>query len=124
MSHYAYEVQEATAYLDGDLASNLNLVEKIKNVARTEKWCGYGWRDRLLEAKSIFEIARIFGIQLVDEGMELYRPVIDGAYVSNFFKELIDLVAPFMTDGEINVDDEYNIVTIQFEDGNVSVWRE
>ena len=124
MSHYAYEVQEATSFLDKENFELLGGVEEIKNVVRTEKWCGYGWRNSVLEATTADDIARIFSVQLVDEGAGFYRPVIEDAYVSNFFKELINIVAPYMTDGEIKVDEEYNIVTIKYEDGKVNMWRE
>ena len=124
MGDYAYEVQEATAFLDMDQFILCNGIKQVQDVVRTEKWCGYGWRDELLEAKNAYDVAKVFGIQLIDEGVGFYRPVINDVYVSSFFKELINIVAPYMTDGIIKVDDEYNIVTIQFEDGKATVWRE
>lgn len=121
MSHYAYEVQDATTRIN---RSDFEVVERIKDAARTEKWCGYGWRNELLDATTIEEVAEIFGIELVDEGEGYYRPFIDEVYVSHFFETMIDIVAPYMTDGVIKVDDEYNIVTIVFENGKANVFRE
>ena len=124
MSHYAYEVEEATAFLDMDHFILFNGVKRIQDAARTERWCGYGWRDELLKAQTADDVARIFGIGLVDEGAGFCRPIIDGIYVSRFFDTLIDIMAPFMTNGFIKVDDEYNIVTIVFEDGKALVYRD
>lgn len=124
MSNYSYEVQEATSFLDMDKFILCGGVKQIQDAARTEKWCGYGWRNDLFEAKNAYDVAKIFGIELCDEGVGFYRPVIENTYVSNFFETMIEVVAPYMTDGIIKVDDEYNIVTIKFEDGKATVWRE
>lgn len=120
MGHYAYETKDATTFID---MSGFELVEDIKNAVRMEKWNCYGWRNDVLKAETVEEIANVFNIKLVDEEDGYCRPVIDCVYVSHFFSDLIKIVAPYMTDGVIEVDDEYNIVTITFENGKSKVER-
>lgn len=115
MGHYAYELKEATTTINKE---NFNeVLSKIKEEVGTDRWSCYGWRQDVLEAETLEDVAKVFNIQLVDEGDDNYRPYINDVYVSNFFKYLINIVAPYMTDGEIQVDDEYDTVTIKFEDG-------
>ena len=87
-----------------------------------ESWKSYGWRDYVLNAETLEDVAKEFNIKLVDEGEGNYRPYINDVYVSNFFKYLINIVAPYMTDGEIQVDDEYDTVTIEFTDGREMIY--
>lgn len=120
MGHYAYELEESTTLINK--ADFDTVLSKIKKEVNKDKWKGYGWRDSVLNAKTLEDvITKEFGIQLVDEDEGYYRPVINNVYVSNFFSYLIEIVAPFMTDGEIRVDDEYGIKTIEFEDAKVTV---
>lgn len=122
MGHYAYELKEATTFINKE---NFNeVLEKIKEEVRTDKWSGYGWRDAVLNAETFEDVTREFGIELIDEGDGNYRPFVNGIYVSNFFKYLIDIVAPYMTDGEIQVDDEYSKVTVIFENGKAQILKE
>lgn len=122
MGHYAYEVQEATTLINKDCFNEV--LSKIKEVVSKDKWRGYGWRSDVLNAQTLEDVAREFNIQLTEEGDGYYRPVIDSVYVSIFFDELIHIVTPYMTDGEIKVDNEYGIVTFVFEDGTVRRYDE
>lgn len=117
MSHYAYEVKEATTTINKKDFENV--LSKIKKEVATDKWVHYGWRNNMLNAETLEDVASEFNIQLADEGNGNYRPVINNVYVSNFFPKLIEIVAPFMTDGELVIDNEYNIVTIAFKNGQV-----
>ena len=115
MGHYAYELKEATTTINKE---NFNeVLSKIKEEVGTDKWKSYGWRQSVLNAETLEDVAKEFNIKLVDEGEDNYRPYINDVYVSDFFKYLINIVAPYMTDGEIQVDDEYDEVTIIFNDG-------
>ena len=120
MGTYAYELKEATTFIKKENFDEV--LEKIKAEVETPRWSGYGWRQYVLNAETLEDVAKEFNIQLIDEGDENYRPYINDVYVSNFFKDLIHIVAPYMTDGEIQVDDEYDTVTIAFEDGNEMIY--
>lgn len=122
MGHYAYEIEKITTFINKEDFNKV--LDRIKEEVNKDKWKGYGWRDSVLNAKTLEDVAKEFGIQLTDEGGGYYRPVINGVYVSNFFTYLIDIVAPFMTYGEIKVDNEYGIVTIVFENGEVQRFDE
>ena len=122
MGHYAYEVQEATTLINKECFNEV--LNKIKEAVSQDRWRGYGWRNDVLNAQTLERVAREFGIQLTDEGDGYYRPIINAVYVSMFFDELIHTVAPYMTDGEIKVDNEYGIVTFEFENGTVRKYDE
>ena len=120
MGRYVYELKEATTTIN---KGNFNeVLTKIKEEVGTSRWSCYGWKQHVLEAETLEDVAKIFNIQLVDEGDGNYRPVINDVYVSDFFKYLINIVAPYMTDGEIQVDDGYDTVTIEFEDGKEMIY--
>lgn len=122
MGHYAYELKEATTFINKE---NFNeVLTKIKEEVGTDKWSGYGWRDAVLNAEIFEDVTKEFGIELIDEGNGDYRPFINNIYVSNFFKYLIHIVAPYMSDGEIQVDDEYGVVTIIFENGEAKIYTD
>lgn len=112
MSFYAYELKEATTYINKKVFSIV--LEKIKQEVRKNKWKCYGWRKTVLDADTLEDVAKEFDIQLANEGDGYYRPVIDGTYISDFFDCLIEIVAPYMTEGEIVVNAEYDIVKIKF----------
>ena len=115
MGTYAYELKEATTFINKENFEQV--LFEIKLEVETSQWAGYGWRDHVLDAKTLEDVAKIFGIQLIDEGDGNYRPVINDVYVSQFFDYLIDIVAPYMSDGEIQVNDGYDVVIIEFKDG-------
>ena len=120
MGHYAYELKEATTTIN---KKNFDeVLTKIKEEVETDRWKSYGWRQSVLEAETLEDVVKEFNIKLVDEGEGNYRPYINDVYVSNFFKYLISIVAPYTTDGEIQVDDEYDGVTIKFEDGKEMIY--
>ena len=122
MGNYAYETDYATTTIN---KRNFDKVlAKIKEEAATEQWKGFGWRDSVLKAETFEDVAeKIFGIELVDEGGGDYRPYIDGTYVSSFLKNLIDIVAPYMSNGEILIEDDYGEVNIIFENGKVQIYK-
>jgi hypothetical protein len=122
MGHYAYELKEATTFINEENFDEV-LVKIIEEVA-TDKWKGYGWRDSVLNAVSFEDVAREFGIELIDERDGNYRPFINGVYVSSFFKYLIHIVAPYMSDGEMQVDDEYGVTIIVFENGEAQIYKD
>ena len=97
MGAYADELKEATTFInkkDFDEA-----LMKIKEAVNTDRWSGYGWKHHVLNAKTLEDVATTFGIQLIDEGDDNYRPVIQNVYVSQFFDYLINIIAPYMTNG-------------------------
>ena len=121
MGHYAYELKEATSFIN---KKDFNTVlEKIKEEVKTPKWSCYGWRNSVLKAETLEDFAKEFNIQLVEEENDNYRPEINDVYVSNFFRYLIEIIAPYMTNGEININDEYDDVLIVFENGISNVYR-
>ena len=122
MSHYANELQKVTAFIHEENFDKV--LNDIKNTVATKRWLGFGWRENVLNARTLEDFTNEFAIKLVDEGNGYFRPVIKNVYVSTFFEDLIYIIAPYMTNGEIVVDDEYNNVTITFDDGKVRVARE
>jgi len=114
MSHYAYELKEATTFVNEKDFDKI--LVKIKEEVSAVKWQGYGWRNEVLNASRLEDVVGEFNILLMHEGNGYFRPIINDVYVSNFFSYLIDIVAPYMTDGEIVVNDEYDDVTIAFKD--------
>lgn len=120
MSHYATEIKKATCYIH---SSDFETVRKeIQSVVNRDGWSHYGWHDEVLKATTLEEILSEFDIRLVNEYGNYYRPVIEDVYVSNFFDALIQIVANYMTNGKIKVDDEYGIVVVKFKDG-VGTWK-
>lgn len=121
MGNYAYELKEATTLINKKDFSKV--LEDIKNEVRKKEWKCYGWRDDVLNAETLEDIARIFNIKLTYEGNGFYRPVVNNVYVSYFFKDLIKIVAPYMTDGKIMINDEYDDIVITFCNKQVKVVR-
>lgn len=119
MGHYAYELHKATTTMNKENFDEV--LVKIKEEVSKDKWKGYGWRDAVLNAETFEEALEEFGILLEYEGNGNYRPVINDVYVSNFFGSLTHIVAPYMTDGEIQVEDDYGVVDIIFEDGKALI---
>ena len=122
MGNYAYELKETTTTINK--ANFDEILAKIKEEVMLHLWWNYGWRENVLKAETLEDVTKEFGIELIDEGNGNYRPYINGIYVSNFFKYLVDIVAPYMTDGEIQVDDEYSKVTVIFENGKAQILKE
>ena len=120
MGHYAYELTEATTFINKKHFDKV--LTKIKNEVKQDRWRGYGWRDAVLNTETLEDFAKEFNIQLIDEGNDNYRPYINDVYVSDFFRPLIHIIAPYMTDGEIKVDDEYDTVTIEFDNGTEMIY--
>ena len=120
MSHYATEIKKATCYINsGDFAE---LRDRIKLVVGLNRWSSYGWRDAVRNAETLTDILSEFNIELERVYGNYYKPVINGAYVTEFFKlALVDMAARYMTNGKIVVDDEYKIITITFNDGKARI---
>ena len=120
MGYYANELREATTFINEESFSKV--LTKIKEEVNTDRWKGFGWRDAVLKSETLEEALEEFSLQLeeVEEGN--YRPVIHDVYVSFFFDYLIHIVAPYVTNGEIQVEHDYGSETIVFEDGQVQIW--
>ena len=119
MGYYAEELKEATTLISEN--SFKELLTKIKETVKNDRWAGYGWRDKVLDAASLDTVLNEFGIKLAYEGDSNYRPVIKSTYMSDFFRELIKLAAPYMADGNIQIDAGYAVLVVIFENGNVEI---
>ena len=111
MSSYINEIKEATTFIHKD--NFKTILHKIKIETAKSKWACYGWRNDILKSKTLRTALSIFGIKLADEGNGYYRPVIKDTYVSDAFEALITITAPYMTEGEIVVDDGMYKITVQ-----------
>ena len=117
MSHYANEFREATCYINR--ADFVEAAAKIRGACQTEEWVGYGWRDDLLDAYDLFDVGNIFNIGFEPVYGNYYRPVIKDVYVSRFFDTMIKVVAPYMTNGIMEIDDEYGTHIIEYLNGEL-----
>ena len=111
MSTYVNELKKATTLVHED--NFKTILRKIKTEAAKSKWACYGWRNDILKSKNLRTALSIFGVKLADEGNGYYRPVIKDTYVSDAFETLITIAAPYMTEGEIVVDDGMYKITVQ-----------
>ena len=111
MSTYVNELKKATTLVHED--DFKTILRKIKTEAAKSKWTCYGWRNDALKSKNLRTALSVFGIKLADEGNGYYRPVIKDTYVSDAFEALITIAAPYMTEGEIVVDDGMYKITVQ-----------
>ena len=112
MSHYIYDLEDATATIN---RKDFNTVlAAIKQEVKKPKWNRYGWKDDVLKAETLGKVAWIFDIGLCDASDGNYRPVFDGTYASDFFKYLLEIVTPYMSTGKIVIDDEYGKKSIDF----------
>ena len=119
MSHYATDIKKATCYMHID-----DMEEVLGEIWETVKtWNHYGWQSNVLEALTLPEALREFDIGIEHVYGNYYRPIFDETYCSAFFRELADIVAPYMTNGQIVVDNEYGIMTVGFEDGELVEWE-
>lgn len=119
MSTHISECIEATTTMNKDDFDTV--LANIKTAASLPKWKRYGWKDTVLEAKTFNDVMKEFNIGLVDMGNGNYRSVFNHVYVSDFFKDLLNIVTPYMTDGEIIVDDSYTITTITFNNNHMTM---
>lgn len=119
MSHYANELKEATCYINSNDFEEARIA--IQECVRRGDWQCYGWYNVVLKAKTFEDLLGEFDIKLEPVYGNYYRPVICDVYVSMFFPTLISIMEDYMTKGKIVVDDEYNIVTIKFKDGNYDI---
>lgn len=113
MGRYFNEYTESTTSIN---KNNFDIVlSKIKTAASSPKWKQYGWRNDILRAESFYDVMKEFGIELSDDGGDNFKPIFRHVYVSDFFKDLLNIVTPYMSDGHIIVDDGYTIMTITFK---------
>ena len=117
MSHYAYELNESTTYIKKIKYDEI--LTKIKKEVEKPEWNCFGWRNSVLNAETFEDVMYEFNIQLIDVNDDLARPVIEDVYVSAFFGTLLEIVAPFMTDGTMTIDDEYDQFEIIFKNGKM-----
>lgn len=104
MSYYLTETKPATVRLcEKDFSE---ILQKIQREISSNRWLGYGWRDRALKAKTLPELMGVFGIRLLTDGQGMFRPYIKSVCSSRFFSSLILLLASYLTDGLIVVVDE------------------
>lgn len=112
MSHYIYDLEDATTTIN---RKDFNTVlATIKQEVKKPKWNCYGWKDDVLKAEALENVAWIFDIGLCDVSDRNYRPVFDGTYASDFFKYLLEIVTPYMSTGKIVIDDGYVKKSIDF----------
>lgn len=119
MGSYAYELQKSTSFINRKHFDDV--LENIKKEVKKDNWDGFGWRNDVLSAETLEDVAKTFNIKLVDEDEGYYRPVIYEVYISHFFRKLLHIVAPYMTDGKIVVRAEYKRVIITFANKDVSI---
>lgn len=112
MSHYIYDLEDATTTIN---RKDFNTVlAAIKQEVKKPKWNSYGWKDDVLKAETLEEVAWIFDIGLCNVSDGNYRPVFAGTYASDFFKYLLEIVTPYMSTGKIVIADEYEKKLINF----------
>ena len=81
MGNYAYELKEATTFINKEDFNKV--LEDIKREVRKEEWRCYGWRNNVLNAKTLEDvIVNEFRIKLFDEGDGYYKPIINGINIS------------------------------------------
>ena len=121
MSSYINEIKEATTFIHKD--NFKTILHKIKIEAAKSKWACYGWRNDILKSKNLRTALSIFGIKLADEDNGYYRPVIQNTYVSDVFEALTAIATPYMTEGEMVVDDGINKIIVSItKDNKITVW--
>lgn len=121
MGRYFNECTESTTSMnkkDFDI-----VLSKIKTAASSPKWKQYGWRDNVLKSESFYDVMKEFDIELSDDGEGNFRPIFNHVYVSDFFKDLFNIITPYMSDGFIIVDDGYTIATIKFKNHQAEIKR-
>ena len=119
MSTYINELTEATTTIN---KSDFNeVLAKIKYAASADKWTQYGWRNDVLQAKTLIDVMNIFNIELSGDENGNYRPIINNVYLSSFFDDLVHIIAPYMTDGKIIVDDGYFTTIVTFNNHDVQI---
>ena len=112
MSHYIYDLEDATTTIN---RKDFNTVlAAIKQEATQPKWTRHGWKDDVLKAEILEKVAWIFDIGLCNVSDGNYRPVFDGTYASDFFKYLLEIVTPYMSNGKIIIADEDGKKSIDF----------
>ena len=117
MSNYIFELEPATC------AVKKNEIEAfakaIKEAVSDSRWDHYGWKPNIMKAKDLYDIAKEFDIELIDEGDGTLRPYFNSTYQSGFFEDLTKIAAPFMTDGEIFINNEYSDIRIEYLNGEL-----
>ena len=112
MSHYIYDLEDATTTIN---RKDFNTVlAAIKQEVKKPKWNSYEWKDDVLKAETLEEVAWIFDIGLCNVSDGNYRPVFAGTYASDFFKYLLEIVTPYMSIGKIVIADGYGKKLINF----------
>lgn len=112
MSHYIYDLEDSTTTIN---RKDFNTVlAAIKQEVEKPKWNCYGWKDDVLKAETLEEVAWIFDIGLCNVSDGNYRPVFAGTYASDFFKYLLEIVTPYMSIGKIVIADGYGKKLINF----------
>lgn len=85
-----------------------------------------GWRADVLNAETLADVAREFNITLyhtdsLGDGVQVL-PIVNETYRTDFFKQLLPLIAPYMSDGSIELlDSDYGLYVVEFKGGAVTV---
>ena len=57
MGHYAYEIEKITTFINKEDFNKV--LDRIKEEVNKDKWKGYGWRDSVLNAKTLVSFLSI-----------------------------------------------------------------
>lgn len=85
-----------------------------------------GWRDEVMNAETLADVARVFNIELyhtdaLGDGCQVL-PIFNEVYHSGYFAQLLPRVAPFMADGRLELlDSDYGLYVVEFKGGRAKV---
>ena len=90
------------------------ICSRIRQVAA--KYKNYGWQSKMLNAKTIADIADIFQIHLIQTNDDRITFELKEVYRSDCFEDILRVIAPFMADGHIEGYSGYGFWKVVFRD--------
>lgn len=119
MGRYLTALETTTRFKASDSGRILAAFQEVAESYPTN----YGWRQTVLDATSLKEIADEFNIQLyhTDTPAGCIIPILSDTYLSDLFIDILPKIAPYMANGKIaGLDSEGGDFSITFKNGKAT----